>query len=551
MLVICPSPSASASAVLSYVGKPMIKPLRGRLIGKNDRFAAAKAKFPTVKVDITKLAARFSLPYATTRGSSAIAIMDRKMTKNPKTPLITRRETLGGAAATLALTAAPALARAPRQQPNILYIMADDLGYADLSCYGRRDFETPVLDRLAAQGVRFTNAYANSAVCTATRVGLITGRYQYRLPVGLEEPLAFRPNIGLPPSHPTLPSLLAKAGYRTSLIGKWHLGSLPSFDPLKSGYQIFWGIRSGGVDYYTHATSNGQPDLWDGPTPVEKTGYLTDLLADRAIAEIRAASAGSDPWFMSLHFTAPHWPWESPNDASESARIAKLKDPKALFHFDGGSAAIYAAMVRRLDYQVGRVLDALRKAEAEKDTIVVFTSDNGGERFSDTWPFSGRKTELLEGGLRIPALVRWPGVTKPGSTSDGQIISMDWLPTFLAAAGTAPDATYPSDGIDIGPAIAGESLPERTLFWRYKKHAQRAARRGNFKYLRIAANEFLFDVSADPLERANLEDRRPEVFAELKAAWEAWNTTMLPLDPQSYTHGFSASELADHFEVSD
>ncbi|MFY7836040.1 MAG: sulfatase [Novosphingobium sp.] len=474
------------------------------------------------------------------------------MTNASENTLISRRETLGGAAATLALgaIAAPAVS-APKEarQPNILYIMADDLGYADLSCYGRRDFETPVLDRLAAQGLRFTDAYANSAVCTATRVGLITGRYQYRLPVGLEEPLAFRQNIGLPPAHPTLPSLLAKAGYRTSLIGKWHLGSLPDFDPLKSGYQTFWGIRSGGVDYYTHATSNGEPDLWDGPTPVEKTGYLTDLLADRAIAEIREASAAKAPWFMSLHFTAPHWPWEGPSDASESARIAGSKDPKALFHFDGGSAAIYAAMVRRLDYQVGRVLDALRKAGAEQDTIVVFTSDNGGERFSDTWPFSGRKTELLEGGLRIPAIVRWPGVTRAGTTSNAQIISMDWLPTFLAAAGSTPDSAHLTDGIDIRPALSGQALPQRTLFWRYKNHAQRAARRGNLKYLKIGDNEFLFDVDADPLERANLKEREPARFIELKAAWEAWNADMLPIDPQSYTHGFGPSELADHFRV--
>ncbi len=473
------------------------------------------------------------------------------MNKTPHTPNLTRRATLGGAAASLALGAAPAIARIAPKRPNILYIMADDLGYADLSCYGRRDFQTPVLDKLAAQGLRFTNAYANSAVCTATRVGLITGRYQYRLPVGLEEPLAYRRNIGLPATHPTLPSLLAEAGYRTSLIGKWHLGSLPDFDPLKSGYQTFWGIRSGGVDYYTHATSNGQPDLWDGPTPVNKAGYLTDLLADRAIAEIKEASAGKAPWFMSLHFTAPHWPWEGPDDASESARLAKSKNPQAIFHFDGGSAAIYAAMVRRLDYQIGRVLDALRAVGAEQDTIVVFTSDNGGERFSDTWPFSGRKTELLEGGLRIPAIVRWPGVTKAGTTSDAQIISMDWLPTFVSAGNAKPDKAFPSDGIDIASALGGRELPERTLFWRYKKHAQRAARRGNFKYLKIGENEFLFDVQADPLERANLKDLRASQFKELKASWEAWDTTMLPLDPQSYTHGFSASELADHFGVDD
>lgn len=502
-------------------------------------------------VDIQGVDDRIAVPYATTRGLFAIASVDRIMTRTLEFPHLTRRATLGGAAATIAAAALPAAAKSSAKRPNILYIMADDLGYADLSCYGRRDFETPALDRLAASGVRFTSAYANSAVCTATRVGLITGRYQYRLPVGLEEPLANKTNIGLPPTQPTLPSLLAKAGYRTSLIGKWHLGSLPDFDPLKSGYQTFWGIRSGGVDYYTHASTDGKPDLWDGPTPIEKAGYLTDLLADRAIAEIRAASAGDAPWFMSLHFTAPHWPWEGPDDASESARLAKSKDPKAIFHYDGGSAAIYAAMVRRLDYQVGRVLDALREGGVDDETIVVFTSDNGGERFSDTWPFSGRKTELLEGGLRIPAIVRWPGVTRAGTTSDAQIISMDWLPTFLAAAGGTPDPRLQFDGVNIAPAISGEALPERSLFWRYKGHGQRAVRRGNLKYLKIDQNEFLFDVVADPLERANLKHREPDTFVALKAEWETWDKTMLPLDPKSYTHGITASEWADHIDAGD
>jgi arylsulfatase A-like enzyme len=208
-------------------------------------------------------------------------------------------------------------------------------------------------------------------------------------------------------------------------------------------------------------------------------------------------------------------------------------------------------MVKRLDYQVGRVLDALRTAGVARDTIVVFTSDNGGERFSDTWPFSGRKTELLEGGLRIPAIVRWPGVTRAGTISDAQIISMDWLPTFLAVAGATPDPAFPSDGIDIAPSLNGGTLPERSLFWRYKNHAQRAVRRGNLKYLKIAENEFLFDVAADPLERANLKNRQPADFAALKASWEEWNATMLPLDPQSYTHGFLADELADHFDPSE
>lgn len=469
---------------------------------------------------------------------------------------VTRRDALAGVAAATSLALAPGALAAPApvvaaRRPNVLYIMADDLGFADLSCYGRRDYRTPVLDALAAQGLRFTQAYANSAVCTATRVALITGRYQYRLPIGLEEPLANRPNIGLPPSHPTLPSLLGAAGYRTALIGKWHLGSLPAFDPLKSGYQHFWGLRGGAVDYFTHAASGGEPDLWDGATPVEQAGYMTDLLADHAIAEIAQAAKEPRPWFTSLHFTAPHWPWEAGDDQAESVRLAAKKDREALFHFDGGSRATYAAMVERMDAQIGRVLAALDASGQADNTIVVFTSDNGGERFSDTYPFTGRKTELLEGGLRIPAIVRWPGVTRPGTTSEAPIITMDWLPTFLAAVGAAPAADHPSDGIDIRAALAGGALPERALFWRYKGRAQQAIRAGRWKYLKIGDNTFLFDVEADPQERANLKDRYPEVYRSLVERWGAWNATMLPLDPQSYTHGFHAKDLADHFVTSE
>src|SRR5689334_21206682 len=193
-------------------------------------------------------------------------------------------------------------------QPNIVFIMADDLGYADLSCCGRRDYATPNIDRIAERGVRFTQAYANSAVCSATRLALITGRYQYRLPAGLEEPIARR-DVGIPPGHPTLPSLLAAAGYETALIGKWHLGQLPRFGPLQSGYRHFWGFRGGAVDYYTHA--NKGPDLWDGDTAISQAGYLTDLLGDRAAKLIGEFAGLNRPFFLSLHFSAPHWPWEA------------------------------------------------------------------------------------------------------------------------------------------------------------------------------------------------------------------------------------------------
>ena len=460
---------------------------------------------------------------------------------------LSRRTLLTGAAAGIMTFRRAAAAAHNASRPNILFIMADDLGYSDLSCYGRRDFETPNVDRLAAQGMRFTQAYANSAVCSATRLALITGRYQYRLPAGLEEPIAGR-DVGIPPEHPTLPSLLSLAGYETALIGKWHLGRLPKYGPLQSGYRHFWGFRGGAVDYYTHA--NHGADLWDGDTAINAAGYLTDLLGDRAVKMVGDLTVLGRPFFLSVHFSAPHWPWEPPGDIAESNRIARSTNPDAIMHFDGGSQAIYAAMVRRMDEQVGKLMAELDRHGLTDNTIVIFTSDNGGERFADTWPFTGRKTELLEGGIRIPAIVRWPGHVQAGTTSDAQIISMDWMPTFLAAAGTRPDPHYSPDGRDISAALAGSGLSERTLYWRYKHLAQRACRRGDWKYLKIAGNEFLFDVAADPLERANLEARERQRFAELKNAWQAWNATMLPLDAASNSGGFDASELADHFGVS-
>jgi arylsulfatase A-like enzyme len=427
--------------------------------------------------------------------------------------------------------------------PNIVFILADDLGYADLSCCGRPDFETPNLDRIAERGVRFTQAYANSAVCSATRLALITGRYQYRLPLGLEEPLAMKPDVGLPPEHPTLPSLLRKVGYGTRLVGKWHLGVPPAFGPLKSGYDRFWGIRTGAVDYYSHKNSRGMHDLWDGDEAIEQAGYLTDLLGDRAVAAVNDYASSGQPFLLSLHFNAPHWPWEAPGDEAESQRLAGTN----LRHWDGGTQRTYARMVQAMDLQVGRVLQALDRTGIAHNTIIIFTSDNGGERFSATWPFTGIKTELLEGGLRVPGLICWPDRIAAGRTSEQVAITMDWFATLLAAAGTAPDPDYPADGISLLPALTGSGDPQpRKLFWRYKTNAQRALREGDFKYLKIRDNTYLFNVVEDPRERANLKTRLPALFERLATDWTAWNATMLPEIPDSFGEIFTAAQLADH-----
>jgi arylsulfatase A-like enzyme len=463
---------------------------------------------------------------------------------------MTRRDLL---AATTTAALASTLSRAHAQPaaaapPNIVYIMADDLGYADLSCYGRREYVTRNVDSLAARGTRFTQAYANSAVCSATRTALITGRYQYRLRVGLEEPMRNTTEIGLPPTHPTLPSLLKKAGYGTTLIGKWHLGLLPKYGPHQSGYDHFWGFRGGGLDYFTHKSgiaNTNTDDLWDEDAPIHQTGYLTDLFGDRAVKVITDYAAARRPFFLSLHFNAPHWPWEGPNDQAESQRITSL------FDRDGGSMKTYERMVLEMDAQVGRVVQALDSTGLANNTIVIFTSDNGGERFANTWPFTGKKTELLEGGLRIPAVIAWPGKIPAGHTTPQVGITMDWVATLLAAAGLAPDPAYPLDGMNLLPQLTANAAPvPRSLFWRYHYNQQRAHRDGDMKYLRIAGNEFLFNVADDPLERANLKHRQPEVFSRMLADYEAWNAGMLPDIPEisSGPLGY-ADELADHFGV--
>ena len=427
--------------------------------------------------------------------------------------------------------------------PNIVFILADDLGYADVACYGRPDLHTPAIDDLARRGVKFLQAYANSAVCTATRTALVTGRYQYRFRVGLEEPLTTaNADVGLPPEHPTLPSLLKKAGYRTVLVGKWHMGRLPNFGPLKSGYDHFYGFRGGALDYYSHQGTDHADDLWDDDTAVHQVGYLTDLLGDRAVDLIGTYAKSSQPFFLSLHFNAPHWPWEGPGDERESERLrsASLRD------YDGGSQRTYQRMIERMDMQIGRVLQALDANAVSENTIVVFTSDNGGERFADTWPFPGRKTELLEGGLRIPAIVSWPARLPRETTTDQVAISMDWLPTLVAAAGGETDPRYPPDGINLLPVLTGRAAPvTRQLFWRYKANAQRAARDGDFKYLKILENTFLFNVVDDPMERANLKERQKDVFENLTAKWLEWNEKMLPEVEESFTETDTGDRVAD------
>lgn len=418
--------------------------------------------------------------------------------------------------------------------PNILFIVADDLGYADLSCCGQTDYETPHLDDLAARGTRFTQSYANAPLCTNTRVALMTGRYQYRYKLGLTEPLRFSrtpdPEMGLPAGCPTLPSRLRAAGYSTALIGKWHLGALPWHGPLKSGYEQFFGVMGGYTGYFNHHGDGGVHDLYEGETEVDEPGYMTELLSTRASEYVQRQGALAKPFFLSLHYTAPHWPWSAPSvEASSRVREENFAAPA-----EGGSPRIYAEMVQEMDKGIGRVLKALHDCGADGRTLVIFTSDNGGERYSKNWPFVGRKLDLLEGGLRVPQIATWPGTIAAGRVTDQVSITMDLTATCLAAAGAAPQSPAELDGESLLPLLAdGARAKARTLYWRMKQREQRALRQGDWKYLKVADREFLFDLSYDWRERANFAAEHPQRLADLRAQWEDWNKDMLPLPDQA------------------
>jgi arylsulfatase A-like enzyme len=440
--------------------------------------------------------------------------------------VLTRRQVLATSLAGtlgMGLAARRAHPQAPAALPNIVFVLADDLGYADLSCYGRH-FSTPRIDSLARDGALFTQAYASSSVCSATRVALITGREPGRLRVGIDEPLAFdhEESVGLPPGIPTLPSLLRERGYRTSLFGKWHLGKPPKFGPLKSGYDRFFGMYSGYSFYFGHGKDDPSPVI-DQERILTDHGYLTDLLADKAIEELETSVRKARPVFISLHFNAVHWPWEGPADRAKSMAIRNA------VHRDGGSIETYRAMLQSLDINVGRVLDALDTLDIAGNTIVVFTSDNGGERFSDVWPLTGMKGELLEGGIRVPLLARWPRHIPAGLRTGQVAVTTDWLPTLLAAAGSAPDASYPSDGENLMPVLSGSAaVHSRALYWRYKANQQAAVRDGRWKYLKLGGREYLFDIDADERERADLRETFPDEFDRLKRQYAAWSSRMLP-----------------------
>ena len=411
------------------------------------------------------------------------------------------------------------LARAP----NVVLIITDDVGYGDIGSYGAPDIKTPHIDRLAATGVRFTDFYANGSSCSPTRAGLISGRYQSRygidLPLGTGGPDLLR---GLPAEGHSLPQLLRNNGYATALIGKWHLGYSPRFSPGAHGFDTFFGFKSGFIDYYHHTDGFGQPDLFENDRPVTVDSYITDEITRRAVDFI--ATNGRRPFFLEAAYNAAHWPFQVPDAPSKAADNARFVMP---FDADTATRADYAKILERADQGVGQIVAALARAGVANNTLIIFTNDNGGEWLSRNAPLFNRKFSLWEGGIRVPAIVAWPGRI-PGRRVTSQVgITMDLTATILAATGSAVPAGVTLEGMNLLPILEGKSpVAERTLFWRVQTPAlnQRAVRSGKWKLIRDggAGRSMLFDLSKDIGERNDLAAHHGDVARRLHLQLQEW-----------------------------
>lgn len=415
------------------------------------------------------------------------------------------------------LLAKTLVAQAATDRPNIVLIVSDDLGYADLGHHGSREILTPHIDAIARGGVSFSQAYVTSPVCMPSRMGFMTGRYQQRF--GMQT--LGNDKIGMPASEANLGELLKARGYATGIVGKWHLGVNPEFRPNVRGFDEFYGFLNGNTSYYP-----GSGQFWRNADPIEKPAYLTDGFGEEAVSFIHRHAG--HPFFLYLSFNAPHAPMQAP--ARYVERFAGIKDE---------GRRIYAAMTAAMDDNIGRVLAALRDKGVEQNTIIIFLSDNGGapQNYSENAPLRAGKYEIYEGGLRTPLFVRWPaGGVRAGENRTAPVSALDLVPTLLAATGTTADPARPLDGINLLPALRdpAAALPaDRPLFWRYGPYMC-AMREGDWKILKAGVGENknpaweLYNLSVDASEKNDLAAAHPEKLRQLVASFEAWDKSLAP-----------------------
>jgi arylsulfatase A-like enzyme len=424
------------------------------------------------------------------------------------------------ALAALVLGLSPSLGAEPgiARRPNIVVIVADDQGYAEAGCYGNKDVPTPHMDSLARNGIRFTDGYVSCPVCSPTRAGLMTGRYQQRFGHEFNPGPAQQADseFGLPLSQVTMADCLKAAGYATGIVGKWHLGFEPKYHPLKRGFDEYFGFLGGAHAYLDGDGRPRQGSILRGTEPVGENEYLTDAFTREAVAFIERHH--EHPFFLYLAYNAVHAPLQASPKYYD--RFANIADPKR---------RTFAAMLSALDDGVGAVLGKLAKAGLDENTLVFFISDNGGptrQTTSRNEPLRGFKGQVLEGGIRIPYMVQWKGHLPAGKTYRQPVISLDILPTAVGAAGgKLPEAKL--DGVNLLPYLKGEKAepPHEALFWRFGQ--QSAIRKGQWKLVKVGNQPLeLYDLASDIGESSNLAEQKPDVLKELEAAWKQWNSQL-------------------------
>ncbi len=421
------------------------------------------------------------------------------------------------------------LPSAAEVKPNIVLIVADDLGYGDLGCYGNKRIKTPNIDRLAAAGLRFTDFHSSGPMCSATRAGMLTGRYQQRFGAHFDGALsgvASVPGEGLPLAAVTIAEVLKKQGYATGIFGKWHLGYAPPLTPVNQGFDEFRGLVSGDGDHHTRFDRAGKADWWRNDTLEPEEGYDANLLTRYSVDFIERHR--NEPFFLYVPHLAIHFPWQGPEDPPHRKEgIDYAQDKWGVIPDHDNVLPHVGAMLDAMDQSVGAIAAALKQHGLEGTTLVIFTSDNGGylqydnvfHNISSNGPLRGQKGDLFEGGHRVPFIASWPGKIRAGETGEvGH--STDLFPTFAALAGISLEGLE-FDGVDLSSLLFdGVDLPERMLFWR--KADLGAVRSGSWKLDITSEGAQLFDLDKDVGESRDLASQLPEQVKVLRSAWDAW-----------------------------
>ncbi len=403
------------------------------------------------------------------------------------------------------------------EKPNIILIMADDLGYSDIGCFGNEEIQTPSLDKMASEGLKFTDFHSNGAVCSPTRAALLTGRYQQRSGIeGVIYAKGETRQTGLDIEEMTIADYMKNSGYVTGIVGKWHLGYRIDFNPIYQGFDYFRGYVSGNVDYHSHVDGAGIPDWWHDLEKIEEKGYVTDLITDYSLEFIEKNK--DNPFFLYIAHEVPHYPFQGRNDKAD--RIPGRKFPAHGSRKD--KAGAYKEMIEVMDEGIGRILNRLDMLSLINNTLVIFCSDNGGlGEVANNGILKGSKGSLWEGGQRVPAIAYWPKSIEQGTTTDEVVMSMDFFPTFVNLSKAKTKQDFKFDGVDITRLlIEDKSLPDRTLFWKYRN--QKVARNGRWKLLIDKDTTHLYNLDADVSEQLDIADSENSIVSQLKLELEEW-----------------------------